>query len=50
MTVSVPEWQLKFVVSTDGQKILTEQGMQAANLTAYGDTSALPTTIATYLS
>ncbi|RLN81165.1 hypothetical protein BBJ28_00009370 [Nothophytophthora sp. Chile5] len=39
-----------YLLSTDGQSILVEQGMQAANLTAYGDTSAIPETIATYLA
>ncbi|GMF38811.1 unnamed protein product [Phytophthora fragariaefolia] len=39
-----------YLLSSDGQTILTEQGMQAANLTAYGDTSVIPSTIATYLS
>ncbi|KAG7383255.1 hypothetical protein PHYPSEUDO_003878 [Phytophthora pseudosyringae] len=39
-----------YLLSTDGQAILTEQGMEPANLTAYGDTSAIPSAIATYVS
>ncbi|KAF1793001.1 hypothetical protein GQ600_14973 [Phytophthora cactorum] len=39
-----------YLLSSDGQTILTEQGMEAANLTAYGDTSSIPSVIATYLS
>ncbi|KAE9360211.1 hypothetical protein PF008_g1917 [Phytophthora fragariae] len=48
--MSEAEEFVAYLLSPDGQKILTEQGMQAANLTAYGDTSNLPSTIATYLS
>ncbi|KAG6592786.1 molybdate/tungstate transport system substrate-binding protein [Phytophthora cinnamomi] len=48
--MSEAEEFVAYLLSSDGQTILTEQGMQAANLTAYGDTSAIPSTIATYLS
>lgn len=39
-----------YLLSSDGQTLLTEQGMGMANLTAYGDTSAIPSSIAAYLS
>ncbi|EGZ20479.1 hypothetical protein PHYSODRAFT_245923 [Phytophthora sojae] len=48
--MSEAEEFVAYLLSSDGQTILTEQGMQAANLTAYGDASAIPSTIATYLS
>ncbi|ETL44345.1 hypothetical protein L916_05348, partial [Phytophthora nicotianae] len=48
--MSEAEEFVAYLLSSDGQAILTEQGMEAANLTAYGDTSAIPSAIATYLS
>ncbi|RLN37452.1 hypothetical protein BBJ28_00024780, partial [Nothophytophthora sp. Chile5] len=39
-----------YLLSAAGQKILADQGMQVASLTAYGETSAIPATISTYLA
>ncbi|KAG7387912.1 hypothetical protein PHYBOEH_008094 [Phytophthora boehmeriae] len=39
-----------YLLSSDGQTVLKEQGMDSANFTAYGDTSAIPTSISTYLA
>ncbi|POM70684.1 Molybdenum ABC transporter substrate-binding protein [Phytophthora palmivora] len=48
--MSEAEEFVAYLLSNDGQTILTEQGMESANLTAYGDTASIPSTIATYLS
>ncbi|KAH7476489.1 hypothetical protein PRIC1_000498 [Phytophthora ramorum] len=48
--MSEAEEFVAYLLSSDGQTILSEQGMEAANLTAYGDTSVIPTSIAAYLS
>ncbi|EEY65477.1 uncharacterized protein PITG_16775 [Phytophthora infestans T30-4] len=48
--MSEAEEFVAYLLSSDGQAIMTEQGMEAATLTAYGDTSAIPSAIAMYLS
>jgi molybdate/tungstate transport system substrate-binding protein len=48
--MSEAEEFVAYLLSSDGQTLLSAQGMEAANLTAYGDTSAIPSAIATYLS
>ncbi|GMF30540.1 unnamed protein product [Phytophthora lilii] len=48
--MSEAEKFVAYLLSSDGQTVLTEQGMEGTNLTAYGDTSDIPSAIATYLS
>lgn len=40
---------VEYILSSEGQTLLADQGMASANLTAYGDTTAIPSAIATYL-
>ncbi|KAF4317659.1 hypothetical protein JM18_002209 [Phytophthora kernoviae] len=48
--MSEAEEFVEYLLSSDGQSILTEQGMDSANFSAYGDTSVIPEAIATYLA
>ncbi|CAI5711127.1 unnamed protein product [Hyaloperonospora brassicae] len=47
--LSEAEAFVTFLLSPDGRRILTKQGVEATAVVAYGNTSAIPATVAAYL-